>query len=78
MSESGRGSHGMVMEEMHKLVQLARRVPRKQWGPPLAICIRRIARSPLKIGVLRQRDFPEWVIDAVLRERLPQTVRRVA
>jgi hypothetical protein len=81
MSESGRGTHGMLMDEMRRLVQFAdthpRRVPRKQWGPPLAACIRRIAHSPLKIEVLRRRRFPIWVIDAVLRERLPNTVRTV-
>lgn len=80
MSESGRGSHGLVMDEMRRLVQLAEahRVPRKQWGPLLAVCIRRVAHSPLKIEVLRKRKFPTWVIDAVLRERLPKTVRSVA
>lgn len=80
MSESGRGSHGIVLEKMHRLVQLAesRRGPRREWGPQLAADIRRIARSPLKIEALRKRHFPEWVIDAVLRERLPKTVRTVA
>ena len=80
MAEANRGTHGQVLSRMEKLVQLrvARKVSRKEWGPQLAIDIRRIARSPLRVEVLRKRHFPAWVIDAVVRERLPQTVRTVA